>query len=272
MVGVLTLEGKEPNQEALKNIRTDASGKTLENKIKQLFTSSNYFPILFTQHGRFSFHHHGQEYYSLFELEYSLLELPQDHEIVQGIIRYTKSELERVPNMSVEELMDKDDDDDDRFYTLSLNKALDLAGLVKIEALYEDLKKAAYHIIQQHGQSPNDLPYGKLIADAITSLYPYAKSHRDEVLQFFEFCEQQHIKHPYVIRGYVEVGSERAITLFIEAVKQEQKMDFNYVGERIIKKKLVEIHNFSEDVFQQYVNQIEDPTVKSKVKEYFKLP
>ena len=260
MEETLTLTGKKANQRLLECLIQYDSNAELKLRVRELLDGNLEGYIVERGFYKDGWNTHN----CLDELIDCLKGLPENHEIVTEILTQSNSILEIVPKMSLFELSAMEE----RSYwtTIPILKAFDICDIVQPEYLFDNLKKASYHVLNGHVQ----YPMKHLACRAISGIVNYKKLHSQEILEFAQFLDKNKLGTAYMLRLYADFGKERALPAFIEALEQNRTdIHFQYVA-KSIKKTLFE-KGFSSVVFKKYRDSITDQTIRCKFGEYFKI-
>lgn len=263
----LTLRGTAPDPRTLEHLVAYDSTEELGRRIATLFTPEGYVGMMFKNGFYFKYDNQwGQE-----ALLDCLKGLPVDHEIVQEILHRANLILEEVPKMSAAQLYALAPGKEVRSCEIALGNVFDIGDIISPKAIFSNLQKASYHLLNEHLAHPTELPDEVLTSASIRGMLGYRESRPQELLAFASFLDQNQMATAYMIRCYADLGNTRAITAFIEALEQNKPhLDYKVLG-RNIKRILTDEHHFSPGYFKERADTIADERVKRKFKEYLKI-
>ncbi len=259
----LTLLGKEPYLKDLVHLVEYSSKDELRERVKRLFISEDALVIMYPPGSG-----HGWGGTADEAIDYLLKLLPANHETVQEILYRADLILNESTNMSALELKAALGMARDPPELGHLLLAFQMGEDFSPDSIYADLKTAAYHLANENIKCPEIL--GKLSWIAEAGILGYRHKKRGEVLEFINFLEENKLIKGYSqMYTYAKLGDEKAIRLFIEALKRNDE-DIDKFAGKIIKEKLIE-NGFSEDALKKLVYNISEPKIRDKAREYLMI-
>src|SRR3989338_393507 len=210
----LTLQGKSPHPRTLEYLASYQSPEELHHRVVHLFLPGGLADSMF----RAGFYTKYDDGFGQDALLDCLRGLPANHEVVHEILKETNVILQRVPTMSALELQAVTHPPNTKPLETPLVNALNIADMFSPESIYGDVHGASYHILRQHLAHPHELPSEELVGSAIRGMASYLKPHHSDALEFARFLEEHKVGTGYMIRLYAQLGNERAIGAFVDAL------------------------------------------------------
>ena len=213
------------------------------------------------------FHRHFMEYYPSTELSDLMKHLPQEHEIIQEILRQAEENLKEVLEKTRNDLKVREP----RY----LNSFVSVGGSGCYKSLFDLVQQAAYHVIDlgilTDDNPPREAGIVRVATEGVTG---YDKSHPEEVRKFLDHVWDKKLTLPFVVAGYLELGNERAIDVYFEIFRVargeehfvmngvQRGFNFKFIGRRLKRK-------FTDHNFRDHYQDIEDDKLRGQLDAIF---
>lgn len=204
-----------------------------------------------------------EEFYDLIAVN---KHLPENHEIIQEILKHAKRNLEEILTKSSNEL---------KIRTPKYLNSFRVGDLGGYERIYPDIKNAADYVFKLEIKTDEDPPKeADILWSAVKGMLGYDESHSQEVESFLDNLWDKKLVLPFIITGYADLNNDKAIRIYFELFRLTKGKDdfllngiqrgvgFKFLGKRL--KRIFPNYNFSKNI-----KLFEDSKLKNKLYEIF---